>query len=101
MLYRVTTYTPNPYEPCHEATDSRLVGTRRAAELAAKSILRPHARYETDYSARTTRYPYCTVRPVAKVYMGPDQGNLNLVGSEIDRIEPTLTYVRSVGDMFG
>jgi hypothetical protein len=87
MLYEVALHEPNPYERCHEVTRRFTVGSLKAAELAAKAILKPHKRYETTYSARTTRYPW-----VAVVKKGDNWQNMMT-------IEPELHYVPSVGDL--
>jgi hypothetical protein len=50
MLYEVALYEPNPYECCHEVTRRFTVGSLRAAELAAESLLKPHAHSETWYT---------------------------------------------------
>jgi hypothetical protein len=89
MLYEVALYEPNPYERCHEVTRRFTVGSLKAAELAAKAILKPHARFETDYSARVNRYPWIEV--VSKKSNGDLQ--------RVKTIEPSLTYVPSVGEL--
>lgn len=94
MLYEVALYEPNPYERCHEVTRRFTVGSLRAAELAAKAILKPHKRYETTYSARTTRYPWIDIRSVAKC-CGCDTKQ----SQPVKTIEPELHYVPSVGEL--
>jgi hypothetical protein len=94
MLYEVALYEPNPYERCHEATRRFTVGSLRAAELAAESILKPHKRYETDYSARTTRYPWVDITALTKV-----RGTRLTHHKQATTIEPELHYVPSVGDL--
>jgi hypothetical protein len=87
MLYEVALYEPNPYERCHEVTRRFTVGSLRAAELAAESLLKPHTRYETDYSARVNRHPYVTSQPKGSEW----QARVTY--------EPELHYVPSVGEL--
>jgi hypothetical protein len=94
MLYRVTLYTPDQYERCYNATTTQIVGTRRAAELAAKSILAPYASSETVYSARVTRKPYVTVEATFKI--GRD---LRASIGKVAEYEPAVHIVPSVGDL--
>ena len=89
MLYEVALYEPNRYEPCHEVTRRFTVGSLKAAELAAKAILKPHKRYETTYSARTTRYPWVTINALES----------DTVKRWIKEVEPELLYVLSVGEL--
>jgi hypothetical protein len=89
MLYEVALYEPNPYERCHEVTRRFTVGSMRAAELAAESLLKPHTRYETTYSARVNRYPWVYISPITK----------NKVHMGAKCIEPQLNYVPSVGEL--
>jgi hypothetical protein len=86
MLYEVALYEPNPYERCHEVTRRFTVGSLRAAELAAESLLKPHTRYETTYSARVNRYPWVWIA---------------VKGSErpLKTVDPELHYVPSVGEL--
>lgn len=94
MLYRVTMFTPAKNERFHTAVSSHVVGTLRAARLAARDLLRPHRRFETTYSARAnTRYPYCRISLV------PYGAACPFEGKRIESVEPELTYVPSVGDL--
>jgi hypothetical protein len=86
MLYEVALYEPNPYERCHEVTRRFTVGSLRAAELAAESLLKPHARYETYHTARTTRYPWIQI-------------NVKGERKTLKCVEPKLHYVPSVGEL--
>lgn len=89
MLYEVALYEPNPYERCHEVTRRFTVGSLKAAELAAESLLKPHKRYETTYSVRTTRYPWVTINALES----------DTVKRWIKEVEPSLTIVPSVGEL--
>jgi hypothetical protein len=86
MLYEVALYEPNPYERCHEVTRRFTVGSLRAAELAAESLLKPHARYETHYTAQRNRHPWVWIA---------------VQGAErpLKTVDPSLTIVPSVGEL--
>jgi hypothetical protein len=85
MLYEVALYEPNPYERCHEVTRRFTVGSLRAAELAAESMI-PSKRYSTRYTAGRDRYPYVEVCEKGK-------------RSPVAYYEPSLTIVPSVGEL--
>jgi hypothetical protein len=63
MLFRVKLYTANRYEPSHDLTDTRVVGTVRAAELCAEALLAPHRVHTTRdcYHRDVGRAAYVTV----------------------------------------
>ena len=82
MLYRITLYTPDPSQPCYNATRSEIVGTPRVADLRATEWLPPA--FETDYSARVTRQPFVKVEPVrrwAPYYLPARRAELRACGS--------------------
>jgi hypothetical protein len=94
MLYRVTVFKPARNERHLVASDSHVVGSLRAARLAARALLKPHARRETTYSARTnTRFPHVSICSV------PFGAKCAFQGKQIESVEPELTYVPSVGDL--
>ncbi len=104
MLYQITFYTPNPYDRCHDATRQHIVGSLPAARKLAASLLKPHARFETTYSAQTTRAPYVEITKACRFIsdhmfrQGQPKEYRAMVGT-IETVEPTLTYVPSVGDL--
>lgn len=94
MLYRVTMFKPARNERFHTAVESHVVGSLKVARMRAKSLLKPHRRFETTYSARTnTRYPFCRISLV------PYGAKCPFEGKRIESLEPELTYVPSVGDL--
>ncbi len=97
-LYQVTLYMPNPFERCSDATQTRIVGTIKRARSLAKEWLAPHTRYETDYSARVSRYADCTIRSVERFTGRPGENEYRPVGGYRENVEPTLHYVPSCSD---
>jgi hypothetical protein len=85
VIYEVSLYEPNPYERCHEVTRRFTVGSLRAAELAAESLLKPHAHSETWHSFKSARTPYISI--VSR--------DLKCVKT----VDPTCTIVPSVGEL--
>ena len=94
MLYEVALYEPNPYERCHEVTRRFTVGSLRAAELAAESLLKPHAHSETCHSFKSARTPWVDVTKVSK-YAGRKFRHLRPVKT----VDPQCTIVPSVGEL--
>ena len=70
-----------------EVTETRRVGTLRAAELCAESMLRPHRVVTTQYNVGRDmgRAPFCRIAPMGK-------------RGERD-IEPECVIVPSVGEL--
>jgi hypothetical protein len=89
MLYEVALYEPNPYERCREVTRRFTVGSLRAAELAAESLLKPHAHSETWHSFKSARTPYISIVSRKK------NGDLKRVKD----VDPKCTIVPSVGEL--
>lgn len=89
MLYEVALYEPNRYERCHEVTRRFTVGSLKAAELAAKAILKPHAHSETWHSFKSARTPWIDVFTKSK----------NGERKRVAEYDPTLTIVPSVGEL--
>lgn len=87
MTYCVELYTPLQSERGWALVDRRAVGTKRAADLCADALLRPHTRTETAYSARVTRGAFVQIetrdgRPVrgvdAPIHIVPSVGDLGV-----------------------
>ncbi len=98
-LYQVTLYTPDPYERGSNVAQTRVVGTLKRARSLATEWLAPHTRYETDYSARVSRYADCMIRSVERFTGRPGANEYRPVGGYRENVEPTLHYVPSVGDL--
>jgi hypothetical protein len=86
MLYEVALYEPNTYERCHDVTRRFTVGSLRAAELAAESLLKPHAHSETWHSFKSARVPWIDI-------------NVKGSGKVIKSVDPKCTIVPSVGEL--
>jgi hypothetical protein len=89
MIYEVALYEPNPYERCHEVTRRFTVGSLRAAELAAESLLKPYAHSETWHSFKSARTPWVDISTRTK-------GDIS---SPVKTIDPKCTIVPSVGEL--
>jgi hypothetical protein len=94
MLYEVALYEPNPYERCHDVTRRFTVGSLRAAELAAESLLKPHAHDETWHSFRSARVPWVDISAYAKVPRSKDYSLIT-----VKTVDPKCTIVPSVGEL--
>jgi hypothetical protein len=95
MLYIVELYKPNVYEPCHDVAESRVVGSRRAAELLANYWL--PVVYDTVYSSRIDRYPYAVIRQTKNNRVATVNPTNN--GLHCYYVNTPIRYVPSVGDL--
>lgn len=88
MLYEVVLFESDPYERGHRGTETRKVGSLRAAELLSESLLRSRPVVTTDgcYHRDVARGAWCGTfapgkhRPVqtidAPVHIVPSVGDL-------------------------
>jgi hypothetical protein len=99
-LYQVTLYIPDPYERASNVAQTRIVGTLKRARSLAREWLAPLARYETDYSARVTRYADCTIRKAVHFRSAAMPAKeYRAIGGFRENVEPTLHYVPSCSDL--
>ncbi len=99
-LYQVTLYTPDPYERASNVAQTRVVGSLKRARRLAREWLAPHTRYETDYSARVSRYADCLIRRVTQQAIpGQLRTKAWITSGYCETVDPVLHYVPSVGDL--
>jgi hypothetical protein len=85
VKYIVTLFTPDPHAPAWNAAQSDATRTLSGAERVADTMLEPHARAETSYSARANRGAYVNIETAA--------------GRVVRTIEAPVRIVPSVGDL--
>lgn len=99
MLYQATHWARSKYEPALEIKESRIFGTRRAAELWARSVLEPVVTTRDCYHRDVGRADSVDVAPVVHFR------NAIMPAKEYRQcgckwtIEPDVCIVPSVGEL--
>lgn len=98
MIYRVTLYAPDPYEPGWKFQRSWLVGTERAAELSALAAL--GTVFDSKHGYRVNRRAFCAVGPTVAETPGFRIAGANRrTDGHLYDIDQPVIIVPSVGEL--